>query len=118
MRQALTIYAFLVKCYYEDDQTYELAKDVLADQRLSFKKLHTKFYNAYNFGFARRPKEKCTINVHTFWHLHQLRERIGPLWKTSAEPFEAMYAVLRRLYVPGTKNTTKQMMENFYMRQT
>ena len=57
------------------------------------------------------------FNVHLFFHLWQARKQTGvPLWRTSAEPFEAMYAVARRCYFSGTRNVPKQIMENCYLR--
>ena len=60
---------------------------------------------------------RSTINVHMFSHLHEIRKRTGvPLWVTSAEDFESVYAVMRRCYWSGTKNTPKQILENYYLR--
>lgn len=49
-------------------------------------------------------------------HLHIIRARWGPLYKTSAFLFEAMFAQLTRAYVPGSHNTLSQMMEKIYTR--
>lgn len=63
-----------------------------------------------------RAKHRATINVHVFHHLHLTRKKTGPLYINSAEPFEALYAVVRRCYEPGTRNVPKQAFENSYMR--
>ncbi len=116
MRKCLTIYSFLMRAHYQEDNVYEDIKRDLEDRNLNMEKLHRLYYLLFESGFCTRDKERCTMNIHTFYHLHHARERMGPLWKTSAEPFESAYSILRRLYRPGTRNTAKQVLENFYLK--
>ena len=117
-RKAITIYAFLVRLYYSSDKALADAEGFLGEFRTSLKDLHRKFYELYESGFCVRSKERCTINIHTFQHLEQSRRRSGPLWKTSAEPFESMYAVMRRSFRSGTRNVVKQVLGNMFLRAT
>ena len=39
-----------------------------------------------------------------------------PLWRTSAEPFEGQYAIVRRCYQSGTRNLPLQVMQNSFTR--
>ena len=39
-----------------------------------------------------------------------------PLYMTSAEPFEALYAIVRRCFTSGTRNVPMQIMENAFTR--
>ena len=80
--------------------------------------LHRRFYEIFEEAFTERAREKCTINVHTFYHLLESRKRTGrPLWETSAEPFESVYALLTRCFQVGTNNTPKQVLQQFYLRE-
>ncbi len=115
MRQCITYYVFLVRLYYLDDDDLREALSHL-EGNTNLRSLHRKFYNLFQEGFCVRAKERCTLNVHTFQHLEHARWTMGPLWATSAEPFESFYSVLRRMYQPGTRNTVKQIMENFYLK--
>ncbi len=82
----------------------------------SLNELHKLFYTYYEEGFCDTPKEKVTINVHTFLHLLESRRRNGPLWQTSAEDFESLFAIIRRSFEAGTRNVPKQILRNFYLR--
>ena len=119
----MAVYSFLVRAYHYDDETMARAEEGLqAATGMSFKYLHRVFYKAFQKGFckAAKGKEKAmrpTINVHVFQHLLESRKRTGPLHRTSTEPFEAFYSVLRRCYRAGTRNTTKQSFENFYIKE-
>ncbi len=108
--------AFLTRLYNYDDSTLGNVEEHLEAQGSSLEDLHAKFYLQYQRGFCTKPGEKAFINVHTFRHLGEQRRRTGPLWKYSAEDFESMYSVMRRCYHVGTTNTSKQSLENFYMR--
>ena len=120
MSVALLVYCFLVRLYHYPDDEMDKAKQLLFRQTgRTLSDLHSLFYSSFQRGFCKFRQIKAwhpTINIHTFMHLEESRRRTGPLHKTSAEPFEALYAVLRRCYKPGTRNTNKQMFENFYMR--
>ncbi len=116
MRKCLTVYVFLVRAYYLEDEELQSVLDTLAGRNLDLQKLHRLFYLLYESGFCTRSSERGTINVHTFQHYQHARWTQGPLWKTSAEPFEAMYHSLQRMYQRGTKNVCKQMFENFYLK--
>ena len=116
MRKCLTIYCFLVRAHYQDDDVYQAIKQDLEEKNLDMEKLHRLYYLLFESGFCTRDKERCTINIHTFYHYHHARDSLGPLWKTSAEPFESAYSILRRLYRCGTRNTPKQTLENFYLK--
>ena len=71
-------------------------------------------YSSTVFG---RKRHRQVPNVHAFYHLHQMRVRSNaPLYETSAEPFEALYAVARKAFKAGTRNTPLQAMENVYLR--
>ena len=50
-------------------------------------------------------------------HLWRFREETGvPLYVTSAEPFEALYNIVRKAFAVGTRNVPKQIFENVNMR--
>ncbi len=121
MSLSMLVYCFLVRLYHYPDEEMEAAKRVLFRQTgRTLTDLHSLFYSSFQKGFCRFRQVKPwhpTINVHSFMHLEESRRKTGPLHTTSAEPFEALYAVLRRCYKPGTRNTNKQMFENFYMRE-
>ncbi len=117
----MALYCFLIRTYYYDDTTYERIKFVLLELHgTTLQDLHNQFYNLYQKAFCSKnlkKKMRPTINLHVFSHMQKSRERNGPLCETSAEPFEALYAVLRRsCYRAGTPNTSKQIMQNFYLR--
>ena len=118
----MALYCFLIRVYYYDDETYERVKFVLRqNNNVSLGELHAMYYDCFQSGFcSTQPSRKMrpTINLHVFYHMQKSRERNGPLINTSAEPFEALYAVLRRsCYKPGTPNTSKQILENVYLRE-
>ncbi len=112
----MAIFTVLSRAYYYDDESLQKVEDALGAEGLSLKDLHARFYEEFTHGFCVRTKERCTINVHTFSHLDESRKRSGALWRNSAEAFESMYAVMRRCYHGGTPNTSKQAVENFYLR--
>lgn len=107
---------FLTRLYNYEDDVLAQAEEELEREGSSLEKLHLAFYEEYQQGFCIKPAEKLFINVHTFSHLEEQRKRTGPLWRFSAEDFESLYGVLRRCYHAGTTNTSKQCLENFYMR--
>ena len=116
-RKAILLFAFLCRLYYLDDNHFAAVREsLLWTAGKTLEELHEHFYAAYQRGFCTGPKENITINVHTFSHLHQVREAVGPLHSNSAEEFEAAYAVLRRCYRAGTWNIPKQIFQNFYLR--
>ena len=112
----MAAYTFLVRLYqYQDDRLMDV-EAVLGANWGGLEGIHEYFYRQFMEGFCERMKEKATINVHTFMHLLESRRRTGPLWSTSTEPFEALYAVIRRCYQSGTRNVPKQILQNFYSR--
>ncbi len=113
----MLLFAFLCRLYYLEDNDFAAVREsLLCTAGRTLQELHDDFYAAYQRGFCTGPKEKATINIHTFSHMHKVREAVGPLHRNSAEEFEATYAVLRRCYRPGTWNVPKQIFENFYLR--
>ncbi len=119
--KAMALYCFIIRVYYYDNDTYERVKFILLElHSTTMQDLHNLFYKTYQEGFCSRnlkKKLRPTINLHVFSHLQKSRERNGPLCETSAEPFEALYSVIRRsCYRPGTPNTSKQILENYYLR--
>ena len=118
-RQALSIYTFLVRLYfYEDEKFLHVEQDLINTYGTSLEELHDEFYRLFDEGFCNNIKEKVVPNAHTFHHLLESRRRCGPLPTTSAEPFEAIYSILRRCYRAGTRNTPKQILQNFYIKDT
>jgi hypothetical protein len=116
-KKGLAIYTFLVRLYqYDDDRLEETERALETAGEWSLESLHREFYKGYEDGFCTKTRENPTINIHTFSHLLESRRRNGPLWQTSAEDFESMYAVMRRCYEAGTRNTPKQILENYYLR--
>ncbi len=119
----MAVYCFLVRTYHYSDDVLEKVEIALQESTgMSLKYLHRIFYKSFQKAFCRpgTDKEKAqrpTINVHVFQHLLESRQRTGPLHETSTEPFEAFYSVLRRCYRPGTRNTTKQAFENFFIKE-
>ena len=69
-------------------------------------------------AFCHFGQQRDTINIHHFHHLWKSRERNGPLWQTSAEPFESLFGALKRQHKPGTRNTPKQVMDNHLIHET
>ncbi len=103
-----------------NDDVLERVEVVLRQQEgLELRDLHDMFYEKFQAGFCSTTIKKMgpTTNLHCFHHLEESRKRSGPLYKTTAEPFEAMYAVFQNCYKAGTPNTGKQIMENFYLRE-
>ena len=116
--KCLAVYCFLVRLYFYSDAKMREVEDKLDSMGRSLLQLHKEFYKNFQKGFCDGGKMQATPNVHTFWHLLESRRRSGPLWSTSAEPFESLYSVLQRCYKAGTKNTPKQVIENFYLSNT
>ncbi len=116
MRKCMTVYTFLVRAHYLEDDELEEVKRELEQHNLDLEKLHRLYYLLFESGYCTRDNERATINIHTFYHLHHAREKMGPLWKSSAEPFESAYSILRRLFRSGTRNNGKQVLENFYLK--
>ena len=110
-------YTFLARLYNYDDERLESVVDLLELQRRhrTLRDLHLLFYRRFEHGFCGGGRE-VTINVHTFLHLAESRRRTGPLHRNSTEAFEANYAVLRRCFQTGTRNTGKQALQNYYLR--
>ena len=77
---------------------------------------HESFYRKFELGFCASSNHRVVPNAHAFFHLLESRRRSGPLASTSAEPFEGIYAILRRCFTAGTRNTPKQILENFYIK--
>ncbi len=76
--------------------------------------LDVMFAKSFEEEFCTTPREKVTINVHTFQHLLTARRRNGPLWETSTD-FEAIFSVVCRCFQVGTRNVLKQILRNFYL---
>ncbi len=115
----MTVFTFLARLYHYDDETLLRVEQELSRRQVTLEMLHLLFYREFMKGFCTKTQvkaKKATINVHVMLHLLESRRRSGPLYLTSAEPFESLYAVLRRCFRAGTRNTTKQIFENFYMR--
>ncbi len=125
MRQAIAIYAFLIRLYhYDDDVMARCEANLQQTTGKSLEDLHRIFYAKFEERFCQRKNEKkkqkarnATINCHVFSHLLESRRRSGPLQQTSTEDFESTYGVLSRCYVAGTRNTNKQCFENHYINQ-
>ena len=115
-RTCIAVYVYLVRLYFYSDDKMNHVEQVLQCIGTSLEQLHEWFYKYFQEGFCTKERQNAVPNVHAFFHLLESRRRSGPLWQTSAEPFEALYAVLRRGYKAGTHNTPKQVMQNFYMR--
>ncbi len=115
-RHALLYFTFLSRLYNYDDETLAKAEEYLARTGRTLQTIHRLFYDVFQRGFCAKTSGKVTINFHTFSHLDEVRKRTGPLWRNSTESFESMYGVMRRCYKVGTPNTSKQAMENFYLR--
>ena len=119
----MATYTFLVRALHYDNDTLEhVDNGLMQTTGMSLKYLHCQFYRAFQKAFCKKAtkREKAqrpTINVHVFSHLLESRQKTGPLHETSTEAFEAFYAVLRRCYRAGTRNTTKQAFENFYIKE-
>ncbi len=119
----MATYTFLLRAYFYNDDILEQAENALMQATgMTFKYLHRVFYNSYRKGFCKKGnnKEKAqrpTINVHVFQHLLESRKKSGEVHLTPTEPFEAFYSVLRRCYRAGTRNTTKQSFENFFINE-
>lgn len=111
----MAILSFITRLYHYEDDRLDLAERLLRRKPIrSLSKLHDIFYEDFMQGFCNQGR-KATINIHSFSHLLESRRHSGPLWKTSAEVFEAFYAVLRRCYQPGTRNTASQIMNNIFL---
>jgi hypothetical protein len=115
-RRAFAIFCFIVRAYNLSDEELQAIEERLRQHNTSFERLHEKFYKAFEEGFCELARQNPTINVHVFSHLYDIRKKTGPLYQYSAEPFESLYAVMRRSYCPGTRNVPKQAMENVYLR--
>ncbi len=116
---AMTLFVFLARLYHYDDDKLAEVEQELSGRQVTLELLHLLFYKKYMTGFCTKTKvkaKKATINIHVMVHLLESRRRTGPLHLTSAEPFESLYAVLRRCFRAGTRNTGKQIFENYYMR--
>ncbi len=115
----MTLFVFLARLYHYDDDKLAEVEQELSRRQVTLDMLHLLFYKKYMTGFCTNTKvkaKKATINIHVMAHLLESRRRTGPLHLTSAEPFESLYAVLRRCFRAGTRNTGKQIFENYYMR--
>ena len=116
MRYAITYYTFLCRLDHYPKARVNKVKAHLAEHGRTLKDLHRLHYDLFQRGFCALPKEKCRINLHTFSHMEEVYNTSGEVWRNSAECFESMYAVVRRCYKSGTRNTSKQALENFFMR--
>ena len=110
------MYTFLVRLYHEPDSVIREVEEELWQSNVTLQDLHDKFMDWFSRGFCHKAKDEVTINVHTFYHMEKVRKEGGLLHGFSAEPFESLYAVMRRCYTSGTPNTPKQIMENSYIR--
>ena len=124
MRRAIEVYAFLVRLLNFEDEVITRAETALQqDSGVSLEDLHNDFYKSFQEGFCREGDKthkalRPPVNVHVFSHLSEFRKRSGrPLYETSSEPFESLYGVLRKCYRAGTRNVTKQVFENMYMKE-
>lgn len=114
-RDAIGLLSFMSKAYNLSNEDLRKVEEDLARNGLSFRILHKKFYKAFEASCCRTKTP--TPNVHAFYHLYETRKETAlPLHAFSAEPFEAMYAVVRRCFQPGTRNTPLQCMQNGYLR--
>ena len=118
-RKALALYTFLVRLYFYDDDKMQQVESLLhAGYQTTLEELHMDFYRKFELGFCVASNHRVVPNAHAFFHLLESRRRTGPLPDTSAEPFESLYAILRRCFRAGTRNTPKQIVENFYIKDT
>ena len=122
MQLCLALFCFLARTYNVPQADYAAVKAALHNTRLnrtrlSLEELHEIFYRDFELAFCTRDSHRPTPNVHTFYHLWEVRERTGlPLWATSAEIFEAFYAILRLCFTSGTRNVPRQLFDNGNMR--
>ncbi len=115
-KQALLYFTFLSRLYNYEDETLRKVEEYLGRTGRNLQTIHRLFYDVFQRGFCTKSSGKVTINFHTFMHLDEVQKKTGPLWRNSTESFESMYGVMRRCYKVGTPNTSKQAMENFYLR--
>ena len=73
------------------------------------------FYRLFQKLFG---KKNCIYSVHVFSsHLLKIRGTM-PLTFKSAFKFESFYAEMKNMYVPGTLATTKQILQNCYVKRS
>lgn len=113
----MAMYCFLLRLYHYSDSRIDYVEGYLSRKgQADLNQKHLTWYEDFEKGFCVKPKHTLPMNAHCFLHLLRSRRHSGPLWRTSTEPFEAIYAVMRRCYKVGTPNTSKQAMQNYYVR--
>lgn len=122
LRRAVLLYCFIARTYHHSRETIHAI-----DSAVDLKELHRAFYTAFDAGFNKveepayqqldpmKVKNVCRFNTHSFFHLYESVMASGPVWETSALRFETSYAKVKRNFAVGTRNTTKQLLENSYM---
>ena len=72
------------------------------------------FYRLYEKTYG---KKNCSYSVHVVSsHLPQIRGT-QPLTFRSAFKFESFFSEMKKMFVPGTISTTKQILQNCYMKR-
>ena len=100
--------AYIVRaCTISNKEFNEISKKKIEQVAESFYKNFESVYGKHN----------CSYSVHVFpSHILQIRGD-EPLTSKSAFKFENFYAELRNLFQPGTQSTSKQILQNCYMKR-
>ena len=101
-------FAFMIRsCVLPNSEFRTLPDRIVSNACDNFYRLFQKLYG----------KKNCSYSVHVVpSHLLQIRGT-QPLTYRSAFKFESFYGEMRKMYVPGTTSTTKQILQNCYLKR-
>ena len=100
--------AFMIRsCVLPNSEFRNLPDKLVSNACNNFYRLFQKLYGKIN----------CSYSIHVASsHLLQIRGT-QPLTFRSAFKFESFFAEMKKMYVPGTVSTTKQVLRNCYMKR-
>ena len=100
--------AFMIRaCVLPNSEFRTLPDKVVTNACENFYRLYQKVYG----------KSNCSYSVHVVSSHLLLIRGTQPLTFRSAFKFESFFSEMKNLYVPGTKSTTKQVLQNCFMKR-
>ena len=94
-------------CTISNKEFYKINDEVIINTGLSFYKNFQAVYD----------KKNCTYSIHLIGtHINVIRGK-DPLTARSAFKFENFYSEMKNLFQPGTRATSKQILENTFMKR-
>ncbi len=116
IQQLFLITTFVYRALMLEDEQYERVERKLDSENVDgCRSVQELLYRWLPLWQELYGINEMHYNFHIFCHAAESRRHTGPLYKTSCEPFEALYGKCKMLYEKGTINVPKQIIKNFLL---